>query len=157
MAYTSKYAIYLTHTYSSYGYSSNEIPISVIWSRINKTLQVSPVTLDKSRDRCGQGTVPARQGRRVDRIFLEELLLELLQSVPIAIGKGLWFQHDIGQPFQSRFALSPECHFSESVNWGCAIMRLQKDLIVRISVAHVCVREIPDIFGSVRQLHHRRS
>ncbi|GBM90213.1 hypothetical protein AVEN_121850-1 [Araneus ventricosus] len=116
----------------------------------------------------------------------DEVLPELLQDVPIAIRRGMWFQSDgarahfrIDVPNYLNANFGARCtgrggpvpwpprssDFSsfDYFLWGhlkslvyATPVDSDEDLVTRISVAVARVGEIPDIFESVRQSLHRR-
>lgn len=119
-------------------------------------------------------------------VFLQEVLFQLLEDVPLAIRRGMWFQHD-GAPahyyagarhfldtrFPNRWigrngpvawpARSPDLTPLDFFFWGAMKDRVyatpvesELDLIGRIVVAAGDIAVIPNVFDSVRRSLLRR-
>lgn len=134
----------------------------------------------------GPYLLPTRLNGESYGIFLEQVLPELLQDVPIVIRNRMWFQHD-GAPahfstdvrtyldatFGARWIgrggpvawppRSPDLSSLDFFLWGYlksivyeTPLDSDEDLVARLSEAAARVREIPGIFERVRQSFHRR-
>lgn len=129
----------------------------------------------------GPYLLPNRLNGRTYVIFLEEVLPELLDSVPVAVRNTMWFQHDgapshfcnnvrnyLNAAFGPRWigrggpvawpARSPDLSSIDFFLWGHLKALVyetpidsDEDLIARLSIAAATVRETPGIFEKVRQ------
>lgn len=134
----------------------------------------------------GPYLLPTRLHGSHYRIFLEEVLPELLQDVPTVVRNQMWFQHD-GAPAHFKVVVrnyldasfagrwigrggpvrwpprSPDLSSIDYFLWGHLKAIIYEtpvdsieDLVARLSIAAASVREMPGIFGTVRQSLLRR-
>ena len=134
----------------------------------------------------GPYLMPSPLNGEVYRVFLQEVLPQLLENVPLNIRRLMWYQHDgapahyyrgarqvLDETFPNRWigrgspvvwpARSPDMTPLDFFLWG-AMKNLvyetpvdsEIELVGRIVAAAEEIAEIPDVFQSVRQSLHER-
>jgi hypothetical protein len=134
----------------------------------------------------GPYILPERLTGNVYRLFLEEVLPDLLADVPLGIRRRMWFQQDrvpahfavdvrryLDLQFPNRWigrngpvswlARSPDLTPVDYFLWGHmksliyeTPVELEEDLVARIAVATGNFSEMPGVFGDVRNSLRRR-
>ncbi|GBO28251.1 hypothetical protein AVEN_44638-1 [Araneus ventricosus] len=159
------------------GHCNNHLLYRNVWAQVTRRGIVNDFLI-------GPHLLPKRLNGQCYIIFLEQVLPELLQNVPVAIRKRMWFQPD-GAPAHFSIDVRNYLNANFGARWigrggpvpwpprSPDLSRLnyflwehlkslvyanpvdsEEDLVARISIAAARVREIPGIFESVRQSLH---